>query len=129
MKFMRVLRVNRFYKFFRLLRLLKVVRLFKYTKMRSNNKALKNSDLLKFSNSFKSFVNLLLIYLCFNHWMACVWFLQARLNDFPETCWVRRKQMMELTTINKYLSSFYWAFQTLTSVGFGDFNAYGNSEE
>ena len=40
-----------------------------------------------------------------------------------------RKELEETKESQLYLISFYWAYQTLTTVGFGDYNGNGNSIE
>jgi hypothetical protein len=40
-----------------------------------------------------------------------------------------RNGLQETPKAKIYLISFYWAYQTLTTVGFGDINGNGNSIE
>ena len=63
-----------------------------------------------------------------NHLIACLWYGVARVTDFPEDCWVILGGVEENTVRLNYLISFYWSFQTLTTVGFGDISAHNSIE-
>lgn len=39
-----------------------------------------------------------------------------------------QKDFMNNDVIDKWFMAMYWAFQTLTTVGYGDFGAYNNAE-
>ena len=62
------------------------------------------------------------------HSVACFWYAMAELNDFPDDCWVARLDLLYESTAMKYSFSMYWAFQTLTTVGYGDVRAVRNDE-
>ena len=63
------------------------------------------------------------------HLIGCFWFLQAKLSDFNPDTWVIRFGFMDSESSVQYLASVYWALQTLTTVGFGDINAYTVTEK
>jgi hyperpolarization activated cyclic nucleotide-gated potassium channel 1 len=54
------------------------------------------------------------------HLMSCLWYLVAKFQDFSEDAWVAQNELMDSSIGHKYVSSMYWAFQTLTTVGYGD---------
>ena len=62
------------------------------------------------------------------HLMACFWYLLAKLENFGPDTWVVRSGLIDDDYLTKYLSSVYWAFQTLTTVGYGDISAHTNLE-
>lgn len=45
-----------------------------------------------------------------NHLMACFWYMQAKLMDFPSSCWVVDEGVLDADNGQKYMVSFYWAF-------------------
>jgi len=50
------------------------------------------------------------------------------MDEFPENCWVKQEDIMDSDEFTKYLVSYYWAFQTLTTVGYGDISLGTNTE-
>ena len=63
-----------------------------------------------------------------NHLMACLWFLNAKLHNFPASCWVVRQGLIDASNEKTYIVSLYWSFQTMSSVGYGDISASNFSE-
>ncbi len=57
------------------------------------------------------------------HLISCFWFMQARFYEFSPDTWVARRLLIDNTALWQYLNSVYWAFQTLTTVGYGDCGA------
>ena len=51
--------------------------------------------------------------------MACLWFYVASFNNDPN-CWANSIGLFDVGRSYQYLVSFYWAMQTITTVGFGD---------
>ena len=50
------------------------------------------------------------------------------MNDFADNTWVAQKGVTDESEFFKYCLCLYWAFQTLTTVGYGDFGAYNSQE-
>lgn len=70
----------------------------------------------------------LLIQLVLIHLIACFWYLSATFEDNIWDTWVGARGIPESDMFYKYLSAFYWAFQTVTTVGYGDFSVSTDNE-
>lgn len=53
------------------------------------------------------------------HVFACVWFFVANFSQKPDS-WAGSLDLWDKAPMFKYTVSVYWAFQTVTTVGFGD---------
>lgn len=56
------------------------------------------------------------------HIVSCFWYLFASLEDNMFDTWVGGRGIVDSNTGYLYFNSFYWAFQTTTTVGYGDFS-------
>lgn len=52
--------------------------------------------------------------------MCCFWYFSARFADFEPNSWVLRNNLLDSDYFTKYLTSYYWGFQTFTTVGYGE---------
>ena len=77
----------------------------------------------------KQIGKMLIFFLFANHLFACLWFLQANLQDFDKTTWVWRYDQLNTSGFRRYLTAFYTIFQTTSTIGFGDICAVGNTIE
>jgi hypothetical protein len=55
------------------------------------------------------------------HTMACLFYFTASFHNFDKNTWISRLELTgeSSTTLKfqQYLAAFYWAFQTVTTVG------------
>ena len=61
------------------------------------------------SNQTKNFGKLIMFSIFFNHVMASLWFLQAKLSFFPTNSWVYKENLVDAQPHWQYAKSFYWA--------------------
>jgi len=66
-------------------------------------------------------LNVLALQIIMVHLMACFWFLAATFEDNLYDTWVGGRGIVDAQPIRQYFEAFYWAFQTVTTVGYGDF--------
>lgn len=52
------------------------------------------------------------------HLMTCLWFLSSVMQDAK--CWIDINGLGDRSSGMQYLVSTYWAFQAITTVGYGD---------
>ena len=60
--------------------------------------------------------------------MACLWYLQASVHDNIWDTWVGARGIVDSTPNEQYWQAYYWAFQTVSTVGYGDFTVNTVSE-
>jgi voltage-gated potassium channel Kch len=63
------------------------------------------------------------------HIVACMWYFTAKLDNFGPDTWVVRGNYENEDDVVKYMAALYWAFTTLTTVGYGDIIAETLSEK
>ena len=122
-KLVRLARLPRLYRLIRILRMLKMIRIFR-----------KTQQFKEYISSFNISVgmirmlNVLGLQFFMVHLMACFWFLAATFEDNLYETWVGAKGLVDESSLYQYFNSFYWAFQTVTTVGYGDFSLSTNTE-
>ncbi|CAG9311955.1 unnamed protein product [Blepharisma stoltei] len=108
----------RLVKVFRFLRILRLVRMAKLKRM-----LIKIEDYIA-SNAIATifmFLRLLSIVFFIAHWTACWWYFLGDLDMmYYPTTWVTVAKIENSSPFDKYITSLYWAFTTMTTVGYGD---------
>lgn len=86
--------------------------------------------LTKFKLNFGALrmLNVLVSVLFINHLLSCIWFYAAKLDGFNPDTWVFRMDLIDSDPFTQYIASYYWAFQTLTTVGYGDIHPVTSTE-
>ena len=115
---------------YKLVKLTRLLRIFKLIK--EKNKLLTYfRNFLSLHQSFERLIFYLIGLLFFTHVIACVWVmvasLQKDLNTEKKT-WIEEFGYTEIAKVELYLTSLYWAFTTITTVGYGDISGKTPSE-
>lgn len=116
LKLARLARIPRLYRLVRILRMLKMLRIFK-----------RSSEINEWMNSLDIYIGLirmlkvLSLSLFLIHLMSCFWYMGATLQEDIWGTWVGKAGIVDDEWIDHYVYAFYWAFQTVTTVGYGDF--------
>ena len=103
---------------FRFLRILKLLRLAKLKRM-----LIKIEDYIA-SNTLATlfvFFRLLSVVFFIAHWTACWWYyIGSQDMAVHPTTWVNSAKIQNKENFDKYITALYWAFTTMTTVGYGD---------
>lgn len=122
-KLARLARLPRLYRLVRILRMIKMLRLFR------KNGIIKDwIDDIEISKGMKRLINAVALVFWMVHLMACFWYLAASLEDNIFNTWVGARGVADADPNYKYFNAFYWAFQTVTTVGYGDFSIATRTE-
>jgi CRP-like cAMP-binding protein len=72
-------------------------------------------------NVILSFIKLMVMIFFIAHWMACGFFAvgSSELEKYPD-CWIRNSGIIDYNKYDQYITSLYYAFTTMTTVGYGD---------
>lgn len=115
-KLARLARIPRLYRLIRILRMVKMFRIFRKQSI--------FKDILNSMDMHSGLIRMLKVIIFTGflvHIMSCFWFMAATLEENLYDTWVGHRGIVDRTTYYQYLNSLYWVFQTLTTVGQGDF--------
>jgi hypothetical protein len=55
--------------------------------------------------------------------MSCFWYFSSKLAEFDEETWVVKDEIVDESLLTLYITSQYWTFATMITVGYGDLSA------
>ena len=104
-----------------------MLRVFKLKKLLYKFEEIIMSDAI---NAVLGFLKVITVILFIAHWIACIfYYIGASQLDTEPLCWLTIAGMQDAETFDKYVISLYWAFTTMTTVGYGDVAPYTMDEK
>ncbi|KAI9984690.1 hypothetical protein PInf_006059 [Phytophthora infestans] len=101
-----------------LARMFRLFRLFRLVRMLTITRILNRLDYALLLRSTVSSIFKFCMLVCFtSHWLSCFFFLISYDKDDG---WVASMGLQDKSLYEKYVTSFYWAIMTMTTVGYGD---------
>ena len=76
--------------------------------------------LSSFHSGINRLMNLFFLVIFVMHVIGCLWFYQAKMQDYGPETWVYRANLLDASDITLYLYSIYFVLTTVTTIGFGD---------
>lgn len=122
-RFLRIFRVSRIYRIIKILRLLKLIRILRSEYLSSL--ALKN----KFDATVTRVLGFIVTLAVIVHISGCIWYYLSSVDDDQVNSWVIRYRIDDKSDFDAYISSIYFVFTTLTTVGYGDITPFTNMEK
>ena len=120
---LRLLRLPRLY------RLIRIARIFKIVKQGLNGELIDRlQDAFQLNRGVMRIIKFAATVLVCVHIVGCLWFFLAKLQGFPPDSWVIKYNLLDENHPTQYIASIYWAFTTLSTVGYGDITG-GTDEE
>ena len=119
-------------KFIRIVKIVRLVRLIKLVKVAKDRKKISRilSSQVKMHYAVERLVLSLFGFFLLCHVIACMWILQAKLQENPlETTWVREADLEYAGPWETYIAAYYFSVTTFTTVGYGDISATGLVEQ
>ena len=107
----------------RIFRVIKIVKISKYNKLFSSI-----MDYFQLKGANGRIVKISMVSIFAINLFSCFFWLAAQMKNFGPDTWVNQNDFVDLDVPRAYMRSLYWACQTLTTVGYGDFGAYNGYE-
>lgn len=120
----RLLRLPKIYRLLRISRLLKLLKSFNSIEIIE-----KIQEYFSIKNSAMRLIKSFFVISVCLHLASCLWYFSSKLDGFGPDTWVVRYGYLDNDMGTKYLTSLYWAFTTLCTVGYGEISGYTSLEK
>ena len=113
----------------KVLRPMRLLKLLNFTRLTETISTIENN--FSIHQGFSRMLKIIFVVLLVTHMVGCLWYLIGRSGgpDLIDGGWMWRYHMTDHTLEAQYVTSLYWAFSTLTTVGYGDISARTAQEQ
>ena len=113
----------------RVLKFIRITRIFKLNqKMSQNDQSIKLKNLFGIDKQTNDFIIFFIMIIILTHIVSCLWVFLGLIQSGPN--WIDSYFMShQPSDFELYVTSFYWAFTTIDTVGFGDVAAISVAEK
>ena len=118
-QFNEIIRITRIGRLYKLVKLTKLIRILKIVKERGKL-AQYVQEFLKIGIGFERLIIFIFSFLMLIHIVACMWVMTTQLENEGVETWMTLGGYDDNTPGGRYLVSFYFTVQTITTVGYGD---------
>ena len=116
-------------KLYKLVKITRLIRLIKLRKNQNNKQLKKIWSSLRISKSLEQLVFFFLILMLLCHFVSCIWIFTAKnFQKDDEDSWITSGEFEDFPMSEMYLTSFYFAVTTITTVGYGDISGTNTPE-
>ncbi|CAK79091.1 unnamed protein product (macronuclear) [Paramecium tetraurelia] len=124
LKILKLIRLLRFFLFERRVAYNQSLDLLKQQKAIKDELVVRNE--YNFDLRLKKLMKIFLEMIVLNHLFACLWLWVCRFNQ--DTNWLDYYKINEKDQFTQLVCAFYWAYQTITVIGYGDIEAHNSDE-
>lgn len=117
-KYSTLVRLSRIPRLYKLLKVTRILKIFRYYKSREYLDRIQ--DFLQINSRIYKLCKFVITVWLSVHIMGCLWFLSAKIEGLNYNTWVFRYGYLDSSVATQYIASIYWAFTTITTVGYGD---------
>ena len=97
------------------------MRLFKMFRLLKYNRNIKSIiEVLNLNPGVIKILKVTFTVLLLVHLVSCFYIMVAKFEDYNPDSWLVVNNLYDDTSFTQYITAVYWAFQTLTTVGYGD---------
>lgn len=116
-KINKVTRITKLYKILKFTKLSKIIKLSTLKNKQTNQSHIPSLEDLNISSSIIRMVNFFLVFILVTHIITCVWIFIGN-STYPS--WILRHGLIDAQTGELYVSSLYFHWTTIFTIGYGD---------